>query len=201
MQTRDKRSRSLAVGFFLRLSTAFVFLSIVGSVTAAEAGTADVDDEFFERRIRPVLAEHCYGCHSGEADRLRAGLRVDGPGFLMKGGESGPAIEPGDVIGSLLLQAVRHDEPDLAMPPRSRLSDRQISDLEKWVEAGAPWPGGDEKPTIAEGNGAAGGRFDKAARLREHWSWQPMRRGDPPAVRDEAWPHSPLDRFVLAALE
>ena len=179
----------------------FVVLSSVGWLTAAEAGAVVVDDGFFERRIRPVLAEHCYECHSGDAERLRAGLRVDGLAWLLKGGESGPAIEPGEVTGSLLLQAVRQDEPDLAMPPRSRLSDQQIRDLELWVEAGAPWPGAEGTPAINGDSVTGGGWFDKPARLREHWSWQPMRALDPPTVQDQDWPHSPLDRFILAQLE
>lgn len=179
-----------------------VVLPLVGhALLPLPAQALVVDDEFFERRVRPVLAEHCYECHSGDADRLRAELRVDGRGWLLKGGESGPAIEPGEVTASLLLQAVRQDEPDLAMPPRSRLSDQQIRDLELWVEAGAPWPGADQAPLAADGDGAGGQWFDKAARLREHWSWQPMQRTEPPTVADEAWPRSPLDRFILAELE
>src|SRR5688572_13408321 len=93
--------------------------------------------EFFEARVRPVLVEHCYKCHSADAKALKGGLRLDGGTSLLKGGESGPAIVPGDPAASRLITAIRYDDPDLQMPPKTKLAPEQIADLTEWVKQGA----------------------------------------------------------------
>src|SRR5215213_10769847 len=116
---------------------------IAGSLRAADGLEVAPGAEgvaFFEAKIRPVLAEHCYSCHSGQAKKLKAGLYLDSLGGVMHGGESGPAVIPGNPEKSLLNQAVRYHDPDLAMPPKVKLSDRVIVDFEQWVKMGAPWP-------------------------------------------------------------
>lgn len=125
-------------------SVALVFAVAVPStlVRAAEPGI-----DFFERKIRPVLVEHCYSCHSAQAKKLKGGLRLDLKSGWQKGGDSGkPAIAPGDPGSSPLIRAVRHDDGDPAMPPnRPRLPNAAIADLTAWVKMGAGFPFG--RPT------------------------------------------------------
>src|SRR5437016_14297048 len=96
--------------------------------------------EFFEKRIRPVLTEKCYKCHSAAAEKIKGGLRLDSRSGWMKGGESGPVIVPGNPEKSRLIHAVRHTDSSLQMPPKEILPAPQIVDLETWVRMGAPDP-------------------------------------------------------------
>lgn len=93
--------------------------------------------EFFQTKIQPLLKASCLGCHG--AQRPRAGLRLDSRESILKGGASGPAAVPGDPDKSLIIKAVKWDDPDLKMPPRHKLSDDQIADLKHWVELGLPY--------------------------------------------------------------
>ncbi|MHB1308440.1 MAG: DUF1553 domain-containing protein, partial [Limisphaerales bacterium] len=150
--------------------------------------------EFFESRIRPVLVDHCHSCHSATADRIRGGLRLDTREAWRKGGDSGPAVVPGDPEASLLIEAVRYTNPDLEMPPKGqRLSPAQIADLETWVRWGAPDPRGAESPTSA-------GSTD-LEKARSHWAFQPVIKPAVPAVRDATWGRNAIDAFVLSGLE
>jgi hypothetical protein len=164
------------------------------------AAPAAADVEFFESRVRPVLVEHCYKCHSAGSESLKGGLRLDSRDGLLRGGESGPGVVPGDPAKSRLVAAIRYDDPDLEMPPKTRLSDRQIADLTEWVARGAPWPAEAAPAGGAPGAGSVEA-FDLWKRRAAHWAWQPVRAHDPPAVRDAAWPRGPVDRFILAKLE
>jgi hypothetical protein len=164
-------------------------------LTAAPALAADA--EFFEKKIRPLLAEHCYKCHSAQTKkRPKGGLRVDGRSVLLRGGDSGPALVPGDPDKSKLIEAVRYGNTDLQMPPKGKLSAAAVADLEAWVKRGADWPN-DTTQAVSLGSGS----FDLQKRKREHWAWAPVRARTPPAVRDASWPTDPVDRFVLAKLE
>ena len=96
--------------------------------------------EFYEKKIRPLLKQHCYRCHSEQAEMLEGDLYVDSRQGLLKGGKQGPAIEPGEPAKSLLIQAVKYEMDDLKMPPDRRLEDQQIADLEKWIKMRAPVP-------------------------------------------------------------
>ncbi len=98
--------------------------------------------EYFEKKVRPLLAEHCYSCHSVGAEKLQAGLRVDSRTALLQGGDSGAALVPGDANASLLIEAVRYESYE--MPPERKLSDEDIDSLAQWVAMGAPWPDEDE---------------------------------------------------------
>jgi cytochrome c553/mono/diheme cytochrome c family protein len=151
--------------------------------------------EFFEKKVRPLLVENCQRCH-GAATKQRGNLRLDSRAGVLKGGDDGPAVVPGNPEASLLLKAVRYTDPDLRMPPKGRLSAEQVADLAAWVRMGAPWP--DE--TGARPAGKALAAFDLHARLR-HWSFQPLHVGSPPAVRHADWVRTPVDRFILAKLE
>ncbi|MDB5295284.1 MAG: xly, partial [Phycisphaerales bacterium] len=110
--------------------------------------------EFFERKIRPVLAENCYACHSAKAEKVKGGLLLDSRAGLLKGGESGPAVFPGNPGKSPLVKAVRWEDPDTKMPPKTQLSAAAVADLTRWVQMGALWP---IEPAPAGGGAVAGG--------------------------------------------
>ena len=150
--------------------------------------------EFFEKEVRPLLAEHCYACHSVNAKKLQAGLLVDSRASLLQGGDSGEAITPGDVDGSLLIEAVRYESYE--MPPKGKLPTEDIETLERWVSMGAPWPE-EEAPTATTSRP----EFDLQQRRSEHWVWQPIRSPQIPSVANKDWPKSELDFFVLKRLE
>jgi hypothetical protein len=151
---------------------------------------------FFEKKIRPILVEHCYRCHSAEAaaeKKLKGGLYLDSKASLLKGGESGPAIVPTRPEKSLLIKAVRYADAEMKMPPKGRLPDAVIADLERWVAMGAPDPRGGTVVVKTPGID-----LDKG---RQFWSFQPPKKHPLPALRDTAWPRGDIDRFVLARLE
>ena len=167
-----------------------------GGVRTTRAGDISPQHaEFFEAKIRPVLAAHCFPCHSAQAEKLKAGLRLDSLEGLLKGGESGSAIVPGDPGKSLLNKAVGYGNPDSAMPPKAKLDDRIISDLETWVKMGAPWP--DQKAVVQTVKAA----WNWAELRRKHWAFQPIKRHAPPALKTSiASPH-PIDCFIRSKLE
>ncbi len=150
---------------------------------------ADLD--FFEAKIRPVLIEHCYSCHAADAKIIRGGLLLDSRDGLLEGGDSGPALVPGEAEKSLLLSALKHDA--FEMPPDRKLPDAVIADFEHWITRGAVDP-------RDQGNAEAPRGVDYEA-AKSHWAFQPVRQTEPPAVSDEYWIKSPIDRFVLARLE
>lgn len=165
------------------------------SQTQADEPTAMSSQlEFFEKEVRPLFAQHCYSCHSVDAKKIQAGLLMDSRSSLLTGGDSGEAMVPGDVDGSLLIEAVRYESYE--MPPKGKLSDKDIHTLERWVEMGAPWPE-EDAPTGAE----LPPEFDLASRAADHWVWQPIQSPAIPDVVDDQWPRDDLDRFVLAKLE
>src|SRR6476619_4429459 len=138
----------------------------VGLVVAAYATAAEPADspDFFEKKIRPLLIEHCFKCHGDlKGKEPKGGLRTDTRAGLLKGGDNGPAIVPGEPDKSRLIAAVRYHNPDLQMPPKGKLSDAAIADLAAWVKSGANWPSGatDGANTVSQ--------FDLAKRKREHW--------------------------------
>ena len=151
--------------------------------------------EFFESAIRPLLAEHCYQCHSQKANPVFAGLRLDSRSDLEKGSDSGPVVIPGKPEESRLVEVVRGTGA-LQMPPAGKLSADKIAALVKWIEMGAPWP--DEKALLSA---KPGSKFDLEARRSEHWAWQPVRAVASPRVENDAWVRNGIDAFVLAKLE
>ncbi|WP_254514034.1 PSD1 and planctomycete cytochrome C domain-containing protein [Anatilimnocola floriformis] len=160
-------------------------LLCAGVATAADFDPKSV--EFFEAKIRPVLVKHCYTCHSAESKELRAGLFVDNRDGLRKGGDSGPAVVPGDAKKSLLLAAIRYQ--DLEMPPTGKLPDDVIGDFERWIAAGATDPRDEvTKP--------AGSKEIDFAKAREHWSLRPVVRADLSRLKSSAWARTDIDRLV-----
>jgi cytochrome c553 len=150
--------------------------------------------EFFEKKIRPLLVQNCFSCHSAETNS-QAGLRVDDLQGLIVGGNSGPAIVPGKPEESLVIKAVRHTDDDLKMPPRNKISEQEIADLTAWIQAGAPWT----KVVVPSDLGKYTAEYDELR--KEHWSWQPLKTSKAPAVRNAAWPRDDIDRYLLAELE
>jgi hypothetical protein len=163
---------------------------LAGPAHAAEpAETAGI--EFFEKKVRPLLVANCYPCHSAD-QKVRGGLQLDSRDALLKGGDNGAVVVPGDPEKSRLVQAIRYADM-LRMPPRSKLPDEAIADLTAWVKMGAPFPQGGS--TVKKT-----GPLDIEA-LKKHWSFQPIRRPTVPAVKDATWPRNPIDAFLLATLE
>ncbi|QDT16648.1 DUF1549 domain-containing protein [Alienimonas californiensis] len=168
-----------------------------GAADGAADGAPTAEQlEAFEREVRPLLAERCYSCHSAGAESPMGGLTVDSRAGLLAGGDSGPALVPGDAEASLLIEAVRYESYAYDMPPSGKLPEGEIATLERWVAMGAPWPA-----EAAPEAGAARPAFDLEARKAEHWAWGPVEPPEPPAVADGDWPQADLDRFVLAGLE
>jgi hypothetical protein len=168
--------------------------SSTGFADPADTQFAREDLDFFESHVRPLLVEHCYGCHSGRADKLQAGLRLDGRDAILTGGDSGPAINLKDVDASLLLQSVRYESYE--MPPTGKLSNEQIDILEQWIRQGAAWPAESAQHANATLNA-----FNLEERRNSHWVWQPLSYPPLPEVKDTDWPRTSIDQFVLAKLE
>ena len=154
--------------------------------------------EFFENKVRPVLATHCYSCHSAEATKLKGGLRLDSPAGLLKGGDSGLVVVPGKPGESLLIKAVSYKDEDTAMPPNKRLPAAQVADLEAWVRMGCPWPetDGARLPATVQNKG-----YDWAKFRAEHWAFRKVVKTEPPKLKNAAWVRNPIDQFVLAGLQ
>ena len=150
--------------------------------------------KFFETRIRPILVEHCQQCHG--MDKQKGNFRLDSAAGLRAGGDLGPAITSGAPEESLMLRAIGYQDETLKMPPRGKLSDRQIADLTEWIKAGAPYPARQApaaKPQVpSKSENAEGDRF---------WAFQPPVKASVPIVRDALWPRNVVDRFILAGLE
>src|SRR2546425_2807396 len=96
--------------------------------------------DFFEKRIRPILSANCFECHSANAKKIKGGLLLDSAEGLVKGGESGPVIAPGEPDKSLLIKAILYKDEDLQMPPKHQLESHEIADLEQWIRMGTPYP-------------------------------------------------------------
>ena len=163
-----------------------VLVSLV-AVATAQAVVPPEQVEFFEKQVRPILAEQCYKCHGPE--KQKADLRLDSREAVLKGADTGPVLVPGDPAKSSLIKSIRH-EGDSPMPEKApKMPEHQIQALTEWVKLGAPWPEDGKKVT---------GAADLA---RTHWAFQPIGNPPVPSVKDGQWAQSDLDRFILAQLE
>jgi uncharacterized protein DUF1553/uncharacterized protein DUF1549/cytochrome c len=147
-------------------------------------------DDFFETRVRPILATECFSCHT---DSQLGGLRLDSREAMLKGGKSGPAIVPGDPDNSLIMMAVRQTGA-LKMPKGGKLTPDQIEAIAQWIRTGAVWPATVKTPVVAKGE-----LIDSARRA--FWSFQPLHPAPAPAVKNTRWPKTEIDRFILSRLE
>jgi len=170
------------------------FLAAICAMVATSAW-ADTDEAtaLFESRIRPVLVEHCYKCHSDGARSPKGGLRLDSREALLKGGINGPAIVPGKPDHSLLIKALSHEDDVAEMPPDEKLPDRVLADFRRWITLGAPDPRKESSAITKPAGDAASGR--------DAWAFRPPRYPRVPSVRDTSWARDELDRFILAGLE
>lgn len=160
--------------------------------------------KFFETSVRPLLAGSCVKCHSQSAGKTKGGLALDSRAGWQKGGETGPALVPGDPDASLLIKAIRYADPDTAMPPSSaggQLKPEDIKILEKWVAMGAPDPRNAATPAKDIAKIAGGLTEEMKDKTKEHWAYQPVTSPPVPTVKDAAWVKTPVDNFVLAQLE
>ncbi len=171
----------------------FLALLTAGPLLSAADEPSKEGLEFFEKNVRPILAEHCYECHSIEKGSSKGGLILDSRDGMLKGGDQGPAVVPGNVAKSLLLLAVHYGDPEIAMPPKKKggkIADAKIAALEKWVKMGAPAP-------VGNGNKLTG----LTEKAKQHWAYQPLKAVTPPEVKNKAWVKGPIDAFILAKLE
>ena len=174
-------------------------LALAQALSAAAAAPAPItkdQSDFFEQKIRPVLVEHCYKCHSTTGEKIKGGLLLDTRAGLTKGGDTGPALVPNDPQKSLLIQAITYTNEELQMPPKGKLSDDQIADFVAWIQMGAPDPRTDAPSTKEENLSAT-----FTAGERAHWAFQPVKRPDIPTVRHTDRVKSPVDAFILQKLE
>ena len=151
---------------------------------------------FFEKNIRPVLADKCYQCHSADAEKIKGGLVLDTREGIRRGGDNGAAVVPGNLKASLLIDAIHYENKDVAMPPKKaggKLPDEVIKDFEKWVQMGAPDP--------RDGAAKVVTKQDAWAAAKDWWAWQTPKKSPAPQVKDAAWPKDDIDRFLLAAME
>src|SRR6185295_15054661 len=147
--TKAQRHKEFLFGDFLKKRALPLCLGVFVLSASGSAQESPKDLEFFEKKIRPLLTERCYSCHSAKAEKLKGGLYADSREGLLKGGDSGSSIVAGDAKKSLLMKAVRWVDEDLKMPPKKRLSEEQIADLDAWIARGAAWPAGD-KSTVGK---------------------------------------------------
>ncbi len=161
------------------------------ATTTGVVATASPAADYFETRVRPIFANNCNGCHTAMAS---SGLRVDSLQALIKGGNSGPAVVPGDPDKSLLISAVRQTG-EIRMPKGGKLKPEDVKVLEEWVKMGAPWPNSPTTAAVAP----AGPKI--TPEQKKFWSFQPLHTVAVPTVEDKKWARTDIDRLVLAKLE
>ena len=183
MQNAKLKERLALAGLFFNFSFLILNCSSAAELTAQQT-------QFFENKIRPLLSQQCYKCHSLTSEKVKGGLLLDSREATLKGGDTGPAVVPGKLDQSLLIKAVRYDDADLQMPPKKQLTEEQIADLETWVKMGAPDP---REATAAQKKWVDPNK--------KHWAWQPLSKPAVPEVKGDAWGKTPVDNFILAKLE
>ncbi|MEO1996629.1 MAG: DUF1549 domain-containing protein, partial [Planctomycetaceae bacterium] len=163
-----------------------VLCALLAVVEAADGQPPTVQQvRFFETEIRPLLVDRCFKCHA--AKKQWGGLRLDSRNAVLRGGETGPAVVSGQPDKSLLIRAVRQQDGDLKMPQNGRLTSRQVQQLVRWVEMGAPFP--------------AARTGTERRRDADHWALQPLASPAIPTVTHTDWPRSPIDHFILRRIE
>ncbi len=193
-ETRPATTGTVALPRLASLYAFALALGLVALMPAAKASDDPAGLEFFENKIRPILVDNCYSCHSQQSAKIKGGLLLDTREGLLKGGDDGPAIKPGDIEQSLLIKAVRYDGEKLRMPPKDKkLPPEKIAALESWVKMGAPdprisQPGVPPVATIRE-------------KARSHWAFLPVHEPTIPDVKNKQFARTPMDNFVLARLE
>ncbi len=147
--------------------------------------------EFFETKIRPVLAEHCYTCHSEKSKKLKGKLYLDSRVGILKGGETGPIVKLGKPNESRLIEAIEYRSTDLEMPPDKKLKDHEIKNLARWIEMGLPWPDEGKKTVKTQDE-----VYDWEKLKTSHWAWKAIKKPDVPQADGITWAKNPIDHFV-----
>jgi mono/diheme cytochrome c family protein len=182
---------TILIGGLFIASPSLASFSSSSSYFGAKSQTEKAQEEFFETRIRPLLAMNCYSCHTSTEN---GGLRVDSREALLKGGNSGPAIVPNQPDASLLIQSVAHTHSRLKMPKgKPKLQEDQIADLRQWIKDGAYWPNSAAKTSASD--------YIITPQQKSHWAYQSIQKPELPKVANAIWPRNDIDRFVLAKLE
>lgn len=179
----------------MSLRSTFLMVGILSTCQCAFSGEPLGADQYvhFERKIRPLLARHCFSCHSSEAKTLHGGLRLDSSEGINRGGDSGPLLIPGEVNQSLLIETVQYEGP-IQMPPGGKLQQHEIAELQLWVSHGAPFP-----PSTDPGSNLS--KEVDYNEGRKFWSFQDLSVQHLPKIEHEHWPRGRIDTFVLAAME
>ena len=163
-----------------------IIFGIVVLVAIPVSGDDKEGFDFFEKKIRPVLVDKCYDCHSAKSKPLRAGLRLDTREATRRGGDSGAAVVPDDIDSSLLITALQYIEDDLQMPPDGKLDDDVLADFETWIEMGAPDPRDEPKAS----------RATPKNKTKKLWAFEPLSKPKVPATPKSKWPITDLDHFI-----
>ncbi len=171
----------------IREAAFLAFWSLLVTAGVIPMSGAENGGSLFTDKVLPIFEQHCYKCHSANAEKVKGGLLLDTPEGLLKGGDTGAALTPGDPDNSRIVIAVRHTDPDLRMPPKEKLSQDQIAVIENWVKIGAPDPRSHS--------------FSKFKTASDLWSTHPLRRPALPSTKNLSWTKDPLDAFILSALE
>ena len=186
--------RSCPLVFSLGILTCLLGIAL-GDVEFNRTPT-DEQLAFFESKIRPVLIEHCYECHSTTASEVGGGLLLDSQRGIVQGGDTSPSVVPRDAEASLIMTAIKYNKADLQMPPSGKLADHQIQDIKSWIEMGAPDPRTEDTVAVMKAKKAID--WDKA---RDFWSLRPIARPAVPEVDDSGWEMTNIDRFLLAGMK
>jgi mono/diheme cytochrome c family protein len=176
-----------------------LILLAIAWFASRDASARQNTDEFFEKKVRPILAQKCQVCHNAKAGM--AGLDLSTAEGFAKGGDSGPVIDTEKVENSRILKVISYDE-KLKMPPTGKLKDEEIAAISEWVKAGAPWPGSKTgSKDVPKRLETAAAPINFTDDEKKFWAFQAVSAAQPPPVKNEAWIRSPIDRFVLARLE
>ena len=174
------------------ISLSFVFL------LSQLAGIADQKTDFFEKKIRPVLSNNCYECHSAKSKSLKAGLLLDRKTGWERGGKNGTVIVPGKPDESILMHALRYNNHDLQMPPSGKLSESVLADFEKWIAMGAQDP---RNSSLEEVFAVGGLKAKSQEEGRKFWAFKPIKLPSLPVVQKNGWIKDDIDRFILRRIE
>ncbi|QXD23096.1 PSD1 and planctomycete cytochrome C domain-containing protein [Opitutia bacterium ISCC 51] len=180
-------------GIFKKITLSIVLTQAGLSLYGEELEPADL--EYFEAKVRPLLVEHCYKCHASDSERIRGGFLLDSKPAMLRGGDSGSAITPGDAENSRLVNMIRQLPEFESMPPKYKMAANEIETLVTWINQGAPDPRTEEIQTDALAS-----EFNLEER-KQWWSLQPVENHQPPKTEDGDWPSNEIDQFILAKLE
>ena len=178
-----------------------LFYALNPFAVSSDSNGEDSNIIFFEKQIRPILVTKCFSCHSEEAKnngKLKAGLLLDSAESIIKGGDTGRVISPGKPEESKIYEAVLYKNEDMAMPPKGKLSDKEISDFRKWILNGAHWPGKDMTSLIA--NHKDEEPYDWEKFRNEHWAFKKISEPSVPKVPGLDHAANPIDNFIINKL-